>query len=714
MRVVRVDFESISEADLKAVGGRNYANHPSTQVVCAVVREGDRAASVGQGWPAFPFPDLEPRSFIAVAHNANGFDRHLWARAGWPEPLAWCDTSVAMRRAGCPKASLDYGAQYYLGRKKDHDGSSLMKDLNHQLADRSGEVNLTFDFAEGVTLSTDIASRALEYCADDVDNLDGLLAALAPWFAVDAAAYETDCRIADRGICFDRELAERLLELDARLALEARRRAKVEDPRGVRSTKLFIEQMARYGVELPNAQKKTLQKAKKQLDADDPIECMAILLIEARLAGTTIAAGKLRAALNRCSPDGRMRDLTLYYGAHTGRWSGVGMQVQNLPKGVELPEIVDARLLDAITRGTWDAARKLWVMPSGKTFKEGFISPERIDELVEYRIERIKARSPGATDGLGSAHINTLTRACLMASPGHLLAVSDYSGVENRALAWAAGDEQALALMAVGADTYKAMAARIFDCDIAAVTDKQRQVGKICELGLGYQMGVKKFGLFLALEGVDLVALERDFGATPASIVKAWRDLHEPIVKFWRDMQDAAMAACRGQETTVAGRFTFRRKGKHVSCVLPSGRPIVYQHMSVVYWERRGNTMTARMPDGTWMSFTVDAEDQRKSAPGLVFMSRYGWKSLYGGLLTENAIQAFCRDLLAHSLVLCENDNMNPVAHIHDEAVCDVPANDIGPGLKKVERNMSAETAPAYAAGMPLKCEGFRCRRYRK
>ena len=34
----------------------------------------------------------------------------------------------------------------------------------------------------------------------------------------------------------------------------------------------------------------------------------------------------------RCS-DGRVRDLSLYHGASTGRESGTGLQIQNLPRG---------------------------------------------------------------------------------------------------------------------------------------------------------------------------------------------------------------------------------------------------------------------------------------------------------------------------------------------------------------------------------------------
>jgi hypothetical protein len=61
----------------------------------------------------------------------------------------------------------------------------------------------------------------------------------------------------------------------------------------------------------------------------------------------SIAAGKLRAGLLRCSTDGRMRDNTRYYGAHTGRWSGQGLQMQNMAAGADIDVEATIALLKA-------------------------------------------------------------------------------------------------------------------------------------------------------------------------------------------------------------------------------------------------------------------------------------------------------------------------------------------------------------------------------
>ncbi len=65
-----------------------------------------------------------------------------------------------------------------------------------------------------------------------------------------------------------------------------------------------------------------------------------------------------------------------------------------------------------------------------------------------------------------------LVRACLCAAPGGTLAVLDYSGIEARATAWAAGDRKALDVFraydaGTGPDPYKVMAARIFGVKIS-------------------------------------------------------------------------------------------------------------------------------------------------------------------------------------------------------------------------------------------------------
>ena len=88
--VVLLDFETRSLVDLSHVGGRAYAEHPSTEVLCLVARLPNGA---WVHWvPGTPAPetllDEVAKRTPIVAHNGLGFDRHIWGRLGWP-PATW-------------------------------------------------------------------------------------------------------------------------------------------------------------------------------------------------------------------------------------------------------------------------------------------------------------------------------------------------------------------------------------------------------------------------------------------------------------------------------------------------------------------------------------------------------------------------------------------------------------------------------------------------
>jgi DNA polymerase len=639
MQLVFVDFETRSRCDLKKAGGRKYAEHPSTEMLCGVIGvNGKLFAHV----PHTSQPILSP-PFVAVANNARGFDRHIWRRYGWPEPTEWIDTVELAHLAGYPAASLDYLAQTLLGRPKDEEGNKLTLSLS-RVSRKTGELP---------EVTAEVLQRVIAYCASDVAALMDLWPHLAPYRNNDLPGMQwADQAINDRGMLFDVKLARALIEIDGLRNTDALNTAGV-NAETVRSVPQLTEAFARLGVHIPNAQKATIEAL-----FDHPDERVQALA-RARRNVSTIAASKLLAGIFRVGDDCRLRDALQYYGAHTGRWAGRGMQTQNLPVGA-----------------TEDDVKAAIKTPQQAIHAACVTDPEVV-------IDYIRRGAPHEL--IDTKTINTLTRACIMAPPGYTLGIVDYSGIEARAVAWMAGDRDALEIFRTKGDPYRALAAKLFKCTPEQVTKEQRGIGKRAELGCGYGMGAPKFATTVEKYGGDWSKIP----ATPKQCVDVWRTTHFAIVAFWKNLERAALRAIEHGEGRCWPTVWMRARDDGILCQLPSGRFLRYHEMK-----------TSPGPYGPSLSYTGRVNHK----PARVHT--------YGGALTENVVQAFCRDLLGRALVDCEAAGLRPVMHTHDEIVCELPETDAA-GWLRLQTEIMCKVPP-WAAGMPIDVDSFTAKRYRK
>jgi hypothetical protein len=356
-----VDFETRSRADLKAIGGRRYAEHPSTEVVCAVLRT-TTGELIDFAGPEDPHWTRTRWHFDKLAaHNAINFDRHIWRKLGLPEPGEWIDTAELARVAGFPQASLEWLGENLAGKPKDLEGNALTKKLSAPelyygpaldtvLANRKAQwkaankgrlpaaqikaalvADLDRANAKPAPIPADVLERVIKYCRLDVEIMADLWeGVLWEWYDADLPGLvAADRALNDRGICFDRELAQILIDASEELGRVACERAGVA-PSVVRSTQQLTAAIraAGYTGAIVDCTADTVAELAKS-----PIEQVANLA-KARQSVASIAIGKLEAGLARCSPDGRLRDNRTYMGAHTGRWAGKGMQLDNLAKGI--------------------------------------------------------------------------------------------------------------------------------------------------------------------------------------------------------------------------------------------------------------------------------------------------------------------------------------------------------------------------------------------
>jgi DNA polymerase len=521
-----------------------------------------------------PFPR---NGRVLAAHNAHGFDRFALERVG-VVASAWIDTAQLARKAGLPGA-LDALGVRWCGVPKDKEASRFTRGLSSvrrptrkiiesrdpisvwcgdcyaapgepcrtgkgkekKRPHKSRVVGAT-TVSEGIDAATwrtlppgtkralgvqptlDDAGfeRVCEYCMSDVEIMVRAWPRLSAWREIDADVEALDRVVNDRGVAFDSQLARVLLVHDndnAACAVARASRALGLSADAVRAAAKSTQQFCEI-TGSPDARADTVAQL------DHP-------LADARKALATIAGGKLRRGLALVHADGRLRDTLRYYGAHTGRWSGRGMQLQNMPRpaphleGVD----VDAWARDVLAGASCDA-----------------------DEVA-----------------LG-------VRATITSAPGHVLVCSDFSSVEARGTAWAADDHDALATFREGRDPYKVAAVAIFGCAYDAVAKTQRQIGKVAELACGYQGGPAAFESMARVYKLDLSALDT------RAIVDAWRALHAPIRSFWYACQHAFEAAARGRSRRV-GPFEYvpgdGYDADSVACFMPSGRPIVYNRVHV-------------------------------------------------------------------------------------------------------------------------------------
>jgi DNA polymerase len=639
--VILLDFETRSRCDLKVRGGRLYGADPSTEAICCVLH--DTATGAWGLWETGEPAPFGPEE-MAAAHNAMGFDRFIGERLAWPAITV--DTSELARRAGLPGA-LDALGQRWLGRQKDKAGSLFTKSLSRPSRARARLGQLP-------DLTPDVRARVAAYCASDVEIMAHGWARLRPYLedgvfgGWEADVSRVDRVVNDRGIAFDVDLARALLAADDRnqgAAIAEAAGLCGWTPEDVRRVVGSPVQFAEW-TGAPDATADTVQAIIDDGAEDDRV----VALARARQSLATIAGGKLEAGLNRVSRDGRIRDSHRYYGAHTGRWSGKGMQLQNIPRPVKRFE-------------KWGA-----------------------DEIDRAVAEALRG------DDIDAELMNVLLRATLCAKPGHTFVVCDFSGVEARALAWVAGDAKAIDVFkaydaGTGPDPYIVAAVAIFTVMASEISKEQRTAGKMAELACGYQGGAAALERIAAAMGVDVST----WPVSPEAVVAAWRTLHRPIVEFWYAIEKAFHAAIDGHASKVACFDVCPNGQGDVAIFLPSGRPIVYNAVGVHHdvW-----------PDG------------RPKRQAYYRGTKSGREWLYGGKLTENVIQALCRDLMADALVRAEDAGLCPVLHVHDEIVCEVPANAGAEGLALL-RAIMLDVAE-WADGFPIGAAGHFGRRYRK
>lgn len=266
-------------------------------------------------------------------------------------------------------------------------------------------------------------------------------------------------------------------------------------------------------------------------------------------------------------------------------------------------------------------------------------------------------------------------RRSILAPKGHVVVVADSAQIEARVLAWLAQQMDIVNAFAAKQDVYKLMASAIYGVPVEDITKDQRFIGKICVLGLGYGMGPQKLQQTLkqGTMGPPVDISEEEC----RRIVQIYRQKNWKIKAFWKKMDQFITNMTLGIEAKEgpieAGKGYLR---------LPNG-------MFLQYFGLHGTAEITR--DDLVMTETT-------------YLTRTGRTKLYGGLLTENVVQALSRIIIAEQMLKIHDAGYRIVTMTHDEIVIIAKKKDAKKALDFMIKTMS--TPPDWAPGLPLAAEG--------
>lgn len=685
-RILHIDYETRSREPLFQGGAYRYARHPSTDIICLGWAFDDDEPQI---WtPADPLPE-EVRKHLnrgahrsIHAHNA-AFERLItrhvlsrYAALAWTPVEAWYCTAAQARARSLPAGLDDLGRCLRLATQKDQRGKELIRQLSVPVFDKTtGAMEFRHD--------ADLLQEMYDYCLRDVEVERLAAKATQPLTDDEFAAYVANERVNDRGLMVDVELAEAAADYaddevaDINAELSKLTGGKITSTRQVQRLKEYIEpllasdELVRAAVTRTERDRKT-GETKQRISLDrtararlmgveetnpgrfDPTFVRLLELIES--AGRSSVA-KYRNMVTRAEDDSRVRGAYIFSGApQTGRFSSAGLQVHNFPRSTsDDPEAMRAAIIER----------------------------RPVDNVM--------------------SELSRMLRPAIKAPRGHRFVCGDWSQIEARMLPWLTGHGDRVLDVFRGMDAdpaapdnYMLAASDIFGKPATDITKDERAVGKVVVLACGYAGGLGAFNSMAQAFGVVM----SDDAAR--DVIYSWRATNDWAVQFWRDIESGAIDALETKGTQVnVGRLRFYAPPATdlLFMQLPSGRVISYPEARVDIIEtQRGSEFEITAIKANWRPGEGEQHWPRVR--------------LYGGLMAENATQAAAADILRRALVELDDLGWPVVGHTHDELLLEVETDEVDEAEEQLRRAMLY--VPDWAEGLPLNCELWTGRRYRK
>ena len=377
----------------------------------------------------------------------------------------------------------------------------------------------------------------------------------------------------------------------------------------------------------------------------------------------------LEQVIQRLRPDGRMEFQLCYMGAaETGRWSG-------RPGGGSIRGDDDEKSLNMqnLLKGVF------W-------FDEAYFVTEK--------------------EGKCEHEVNF--RSLFIPEPNRKMGIVDWSQIEPRCLAVLAGDKDFVKRCAEGQSPYEVHARLTMGFqgeNLKKEDPSSYAFAKARVLSLGYNAGWKKFismaYMYVGDEIFRQIFIERQptaeeeekffdylekyFETEAVMFPTMDRETKNTWINSWLQVQDyrrknPKIAGKNGLwKTLEADFFTSARRKEDFTIELPSGRKLDYMEISKL-------NRTA-----------VCSKGGRR-------------KNIYGGILTENLVQAVARDIHGWGLLRLEAAGYHVIWHVHDEYIIDNLRGE--KDLEEVRRILSEP--PPWLKNLPVDVEGELSDYYKK
>lgn len=298
----------------------------------------------------------------------------------------------------------------------------------------------------------------------------------------------------------------------------------------------------------------------------------------------------------------------------------------------------------------------------------------------KMNMQNLKREDPDDPDNTG------ILRKSILAPKGSVVVVVDSGQIEARVNGWFWGQEDLLeafrqADLGKDRDAYCKFADKVYGRVITKKDKLERFVGKIAVLGLGYQMGHNKFQNTLALGTMGPPVFFEE--ALCKAIVNTYRRENFKIKQGWDFCNDTILPQmARG----IEGSYKCIHWEKD-RIWLPNGMQLKYP-----------NLKSERNEETGWQEWSYDRKGERAK--------------IYGGLLTENIVQALARIIVGEQMLDIDNAGYRVVTTTHDEVVTVVKKAQGERVYKAMHKAMC--TPPAWCSDIPLSAEGGHAINYSK